>query len=65
MCLQICRKHKLSEPTAYLLEKAGDIQGAFGIILEVNHSTLCILMDFPKQINTIRMGLSIMHFKGT
>jgi len=25
----------LSEATAFLLEKAGDIQGAFGIILEV------------------------------
>jgi hypothetical protein len=33
--LQICRKYKLSEATAFLLEKAGDIQGAFGIILEV------------------------------
>ncbi|KAL5005898.1 hypothetical protein ScPMuIL_017056 [Solemya velum] len=32
--LEICRKHKASEATAYLLEKAGDIQGAFGIILE-------------------------------
>lgn len=32
--LEICRKYKLSEATAYLLEKAGDIQGAFGIMLE-------------------------------
>ena len=32
---QICRKHKMSEATAYLLEKAGDIQGAFGIVIEV------------------------------
>nr|XP_022322565.1 vacuolar protein sorting-associated protein 8 homolog [Crassostrea virginica] len=31
--LAICRKHKNSEATAYLLEKAGDVQGAFGIIL--------------------------------
>uniref|UniRef100_K1R9K0 Vacuolar protein sorting-associated protein 8-like protein n=1 Tax=Magallana gigas TaxID=29159 RepID=K1R9K0_MAGGI len=31
--LEICRRHKNSEATAYLLEKAGDIQGAFGIIL--------------------------------
>ena len=27
--------------------------------------TLCILMDFPIQINTIRMGLSIIYFKGS
>ncbi|KAL4217419.1 Vacuolar protein sorting-associated protein 8 [Mactra antiquata] len=33
--LAICRKYNLSEPTAYLLEKAGDIQGAFGIYLEL------------------------------
>ena len=26
--------------------------------------TLCILMDFPIQINTITIGLSIIHFKG-
>ena len=32
---QICRKYKLADATAYLLEKAGDIQGAFAIILEV------------------------------
>lgn len=33
---QIVRKHKAWEATAYLLEKAGDIQGAFRILLEVN-----------------------------
>ncbi|PVD38848.1 hypothetical protein C0Q70_01472 [Pomacea canaliculata] len=32
--LEICRKHKVSEATAYLLEKAGDVQGAFGILLQ-------------------------------
>ncbi|GFR94592.1 vacuolar protein sorting-associated protein 8-like protein, partial [Elysia marginata] len=32
--LQIVRKHKAWEATAYLLEKAGDIQGAFIILLE-------------------------------
>lgn len=35
LIVQICRRHKNSEATAYLLEKAGDIQGAFGIILTV------------------------------
>ncbi|KAK6181620.1 hypothetical protein SNE40_009442 [Patella caerulea] len=32
--LDICRQYKVSEATAYLLEKAGDIPGAFGIMLE-------------------------------
>ena len=27
-------------------------------------STLCIQMDFPIQINTIRIELFIMYFKG-
>jgi len=35
--VQICRKHKLSEATAYLLEKAGDVHGAFGIMLDVRN----------------------------
>lgn len=37
LIVQICRRHKNSEATAYLLEKAGDIQGAFGIILTVTY----------------------------
>ncbi|XP_059149378.1 vacuolar protein sorting-associated protein 8 homolog [Physella acuta] len=32
--LEIVRKHRAWEATAYLLEKAGDIQGAFQILLE-------------------------------
>ncbi|XP_072048156.1 LOW QUALITY PROTEIN: vacuolar protein sorting-associated protein 8 homolog [Amphiura filiformis] len=32
--LQIVRRHNLSDAVAYLLEKAGDIQGAFGIMRE-------------------------------
>ena len=27
--------------------------------------TVCILIDFPLQINTIRMGLSIIYLKGS
>ncbi|KAL8564240.1 hypothetical protein ACOMHN_050851 [Nucella lapillus] len=38
--LKICRRHKVSEATAYLLEKAGDIQGAFGILLQNLQSNL-------------------------
>ncbi|XP_071103447.1 vacuolar protein sorting-associated protein 8 homolog [Haliotis cracherodii] len=43
--LEICRKHKASEATAYLLEKAGDIQGAFGIVLENMQSKIKCLME--------------------
>ncbi|XP_064597923.1 vacuolar protein sorting-associated protein 8 homolog [Liolophura sinensis] len=32
--LAICRRHKISDAMAFLLEKAGDVQGAFSIILE-------------------------------
>ena len=31
----------------------------------LQYLTLCILMDFPMQIGTIRMGLSIIYFKGS
>ena len=31
----------------------------------LNSLTLCNLMDFPIQINTMRMGLSIVYFKGS
>lgn len=47
---QICRKYKLSEAVAFLLERTGDIQGAFNILYEVitmsevmNSSRFCIL----------------------
>ncbi|XP_051558427.1 vacuolar protein sorting-associated protein 8 homolog isoform X3 [Myxocyprinus asiaticus] len=32
--IQITEKHKLHEPTAYLLEKKGDVQGAFEVLLQ-------------------------------
>ena len=31
--VQIVRDHKIMDGTAYLLEKAGDVQGAFDILL--------------------------------
>lgn len=43
LIVQICRRHKNSEATAYLLEKAGDIQGAFGIILTVTFFFLLLM----------------------
>ncbi|KTF73814.1 hypothetical protein cypCar_00025298, partial [Cyprinus carpio] len=33
--IQITEKHKLHEATAYLLEKKGDVQGAFEVLLQV------------------------------
>ena len=36
--LEIVRKHQLSEATAFLLEKTGDVHGAFNIFLEVSTS---------------------------
>ncbi|XP_070185455.1 vacuolar protein sorting-associated protein 8 homolog isoform X3 [Littorina saxatilis] len=55
--LQICRKHKVSEATAYLLEKAGDIQGAFGILLQNLHNNLKqaieVLQEADSQVSDI------------
>ncbi|VDI47973.1 vacuolar protein sorting-associated protein 8 [Mytilus galloprovincialis] len=50
--LQICRKYKLSEATAFLLEKAGDIQGAFGIILQKLQAKLKLFVDVMQGGNT-------------
>ncbi|CAL4115634.1 unnamed protein product, partial [Meganyctiphanes norvegica] len=33
--LQICRKHEQQESIAFLLERAGDIKGAFEILLDI------------------------------
>lgn len=32
---QICRRFRIPDATAFLLEKTGDVQGAFNIFLEV------------------------------
>ncbi|XP_069107470.1 vacuolar protein sorting-associated protein 8 homolog isoform X1 [Argopecten irradians] len=50
--LEICRKHKLSNATAYLLEKAGDIQGAFGIMLENLQTKL-------KNVTDVLLGATV------
>ncbi|CAC5412316.1 VPS8 [Mytilus coruscus] len=50
--LQICRKYKLSEATAFLLEKAGDIQGAFGIILQKLQAKLKLFVEVMQGGNT-------------
>ncbi|XP_072180793.1 vacuolar protein sorting-associated protein 8 homolog [Diadema setosum] len=46
--LHIVRKHKMSEPTAFLLEKSGDVQGAFGILMENLQSKVKALCDEVK-----------------
>ena len=33
--------------------------------MTISSLTLCVLMDFPIQIDTISMGLPIMYFKGS
>ena len=48
----------MSEATAYLLEKAGDIQGAFGILLQVCAGFLSGLGGASLDIDT----LSFMEF---
>ena len=35
------------------------------ICLTIIAATLCILMDFPKHINSTSMRLSIVYFKGS
>ncbi|XP_022112058.1 vacuolar protein sorting-associated protein 8 homolog isoform X1 [Acanthaster planci] len=43
--LQIVRRHKIADATAYLLEMAGDVQGAFGIMLESLSNSIRNLSD--------------------
>ncbi|KAM9847376.1 vacuolar protein sorting-associated protein 8 homolog [Aulostomus maculatus] len=42
---QITRKHNHSEGTAYLLERKGDVHGAFIVLLEVLKGKLTLLID--------------------
>lgn len=41
---QITQKYQLHEVTAYLLEKKGDIHGAFLIMLKVTFHSVCFIM---------------------
>ena len=43
--MQIVREHKIMDATAYLLEKAGDVQGAFEILLNNLLDTIQLFMD--------------------
>uniref|UniRef100_A0A3Q0RJ38 VPS8 subunit of CORVET complex n=1 Tax=Amphilophus citrinellus TaxID=61819 RepID=A0A3Q0RJ38_AMPCI len=41
--IQITEKHRCNDATAYLLEKKGDVQGAFAVLLETLKEKLCVL----------------------
>ncbi|XP_048866452.1 vacuolar protein sorting-associated protein 8 homolog isoform X1 [Brienomyrus brachyistius] len=44
--IQISREHNLHEATAYLLERKGDIQGAFQVLLQtLEHKLAAVLQD--------------------
>ena len=42
-CLAICKKHCVTDATAWLMEQSGDIAGAFALIFEV---PFCSLLFF-------------------
>ncbi|KAK2848630.1 hypothetical protein Q5P01_008464 [Channa striata] len=42
--IQITHKYHHNEATAYLLEKKGDVHGAFAVLLETLKENLCLLM---------------------
>lgn len=49
---QICRTYQAMDAVAFLLEKAGDVQGAFKIMLEVSSS----LIDVNNAFQRLRSG---------
>ncbi|XP_035826479.1 vacuolar protein sorting-associated protein 8 homolog isoform X2 [Aplysia californica] len=61
--LQIVRKHKAWEATAYLLEKAGDIQGAFRILLENLQSNLKNLSQQLTEQKADSAGVMVLFSK--
>ncbi|XP_029462059.1 vacuolar protein sorting-associated protein 8 homolog isoform X3 [Rhinatrema bivittatum] len=55
--IKITQKHKLLEATAYLLEKKGDVHGAFHVMLERLQSKLLLLTqenEKPKEVSTFK-----------
>ncbi|XP_013387109.1 vacuolar protein sorting-associated protein 8 homolog isoform X2 [Lingula anatina] len=47
--LELCRKYKVSDATAFLLEKKGDVQGAFNINLETLQARLKDIQELLKS----------------
>ncbi|XP_071822429.1 vacuolar protein sorting-associated protein 8 homolog isoform X2 [Apostichopus japonicus] len=67
--LQIVRNYKLSDATAYLLEKAGDIHGAFGILQESLLAKIKALMEVaeigPENYNKNEGSLQLANIQVT
>ncbi|XP_047659087.1 vacuolar protein sorting-associated protein 8 homolog isoform X3 [Tachysurus fulvidraco] len=52
--IEITKKHKLHEATAYLLEKKGDVQGAFQVLLQTLKEKLNTLVHESSDPATLR-----------
>ncbi|XP_060716716.1 vacuolar protein sorting-associated protein 8 homolog isoform X1 [Tachysurus vachellii] len=52
--IEITKKHKLHEATAYLLEKKGDVQGAFQVLLQTLKEKLNTLVQESSHPATLR-----------
>ncbi|KAK2151497.1 hypothetical protein LSH36_361g02006 [Paralvinella palmiformis] len=50
--LEICRRYDLSEVVAFLLEKSGDVQGAFDLIMEMLQNRLTDLILVTEGSNS-------------
>ncbi|XP_033098288.1 vacuolar protein sorting-associated protein 8 homolog [Anneissia japonica] len=57
--LKIVRYYKVSDATAFLLEKAGDIQGAFGILIEALQVKVRIYIDSVDTKDKAKISLCI------
>ena len=55
---QICRRHAVMDAVGFLLEKAGDIQGAFNIMLEV-----CKSNQYSILLNLIELFLGLYYIQ--
>ncbi|XP_042868274.1 vacuolar protein sorting-associated protein 8 homolog [Penaeus japonicus] len=59
--LEICRQHKQQDSTAFLLERAGDIKGAFDILLTILKSKVDDLLNCVRAEGTTSCSLSLGH----
>uniref|UniRef100_A0A672RZB2 Vacuolar protein sorting-associated protein 8 homolog n=1 Tax=Sinocyclocheilus grahami TaxID=75366 RepID=A0A672RZB2_SINGR len=60
--IQITAKHKLHEATAYLLEKKGDVQGAFEVLLQHSVSPDCVSLSSALKELTMKVLNSMSSF---
>uniref|UniRef100_A0A9J7Y8S6 VPS8 subunit of CORVET complex n=1 Tax=Cyprinus carpio carpio TaxID=630221 RepID=A0A9J7Y8S6_CYPCA len=59
---KITEKHKLHEATAYLLEKKGDVQGAFEVLLQGSVSPDCVSLSSALKELTMKVLNSMSSF---